>query len=121
VGFVVISICPEALVCARHDTPHTAMIFFMCRNRGASEALISSPTGSYIQRVNTTGGLAPATCDPAVDKDQLKGSLHRRLLLLEGNRRRLIDRVGLTNGRSRRVRKRPFVSRRRVLRRLSCI
>jgi hypothetical protein len=37
VGFVVISICPEALIYARRDTPHTTMIFFMRRNRGASE------------------------------------------------------------------------------------
>jgi len=29
VGFVVISICPEALIYARRDTPPTTMIFFM--------------------------------------------------------------------------------------------
>jgi hypothetical protein len=36
VGFVVISICPEALIYARRDTPPTAMIFFRRCNRGAS-------------------------------------------------------------------------------------
>jgi hypothetical protein len=33
VGFVVISICPEALIYARRDTPPTTMIFSLARTR----------------------------------------------------------------------------------------
>jgi hypothetical protein len=51
VGFVVISICPEALIYTRRDTPYPTMIFSAAPARTA----ISSPTGSKTTVDDVTG------------------------------------------------------------------
>ena len=56
-----ISICPEALIYARRDTPPTTMIFFSAQPRH-QQPLISSPTGSKSLLVNGVHAASGSFC-----------------------------------------------------------
>ena len=51
---MVISICPEALIYARRDTPHHHHDLFHARHPRRQRPVISSPTGSYCLLIDGT-------------------------------------------------------------------